>query len=412
MLRQLFNREILRYIGPAFLVTVGFIDPGNWATNIAGGSEFNYSLLWVITLSTLMLILLQTMSARLGIVTNRSLAELCRTEFHPAVSSVLGVTIILASIATALAEFLGAAIGLYLLFGIPIWLAGIFAAVIVLFLIGLQRYGHSTIEHIIIGFISIIGFAYLVELYLVKPEWNLAFYHSVVPTVNGKSILIAMGMLGAVVMPHNIYLHSSVVRHIDFPVEEKDVKKLFRFELVDTILAMGVGWLINSAMVIVAAAVFFRNGVFVDSIEQASLTLKPLAGDLARILFGIALLCSGLSSSTTAGLAGASVFTGYLNKSKDPQGFWFQLGMAVTILPALAIIAMNLNSYQVLIISQVILSVQLPFTMLPLYLLTNRTQIMGVHKNNLPLKLLASLAIIIIIGLNLFLLFQILIAKV
>lgn len=406
MLRQIFSREILRYIGPAFLVTVGFIDPGNWATNIAGGSEFNYSLLWVITLSTLMLILLQTMSARLGIVTNRSLADLCRAEFHPAISSILGITIIIASIATALAEFLGAAIGLNLLFGIPIWLAGILSAVIVLFLIGLQRYGHSVIEHIIIGFVSIIGFAYLIELYLVKPEWNLAVYHSFVPTVNGKSILVAMGMLGAVVMPHNIYLHSSVVRHIDFPESEQDVKKLFRFELVDTILAMGVGWLINSAMIIVAAAVFFRNGIMVNSIEQASLTLQPLVGDLARLLFGIALLCSGLSSSTTASLAGANVFTGYLNKNKEVQGFWFQLGMAVTIIPALIIIAIGLNAYQVLIISQVVLSIQLPFTMIPLLLLTNRKQIMGVHANNFILKLLAGLAIIIIIGLNAFLLWQ------
>jgi manganese transport protein len=409
MFRQIFNKEILRYIGPAFLVTVGFIDPGNWATNIAGGSEFNYGLLWVITLSTLMLILLQTMSARLGIVTNRSLAELCRTEFHPTISSVLGGTIILASIATALAEFLGAAIGLYLLFGIPIWLAGILAAVIVLLLIGLQRYGHTTIERIIIGFVSIIGFAYLIELYLVKPDWSLAIYHSIVPSLGGKSILVAMGMLGAVVMPHNIYLHSSIVRHIDFSPTEKNVRKLFRFELIDTILAMGVGWIINCAMIIVAAAVFFRNGVFVNSIEQASFTLKPLAGDLARFLFGIALLCSGLSSSTTAGLAGANVFTGYLNKSKDPQGFWFQLGMAVTIIPALAIIVMNFNSYQVLILSQVVLSIQLPFTMIPLFLLTSRKKIMGVHANNLTLKLLASLAIIIIIGLNLFLLSRLLV---
>ncbi|MFB3895363.1 MAG: Nramp family divalent metal transporter [bacterium] len=406
MLRQIFSREILRYIGPAFLVTVGFIDPGNWATNIAGGSEFNYSLLWVITLSTLMLILLQTMSARLGIVTNRSLADLCRTEFHPAVSSILGITIILASIATALAEFLGAAIGLYLLFGIPVWLAGILSSIIVLFLIGLQRYGHSVIEHIIIGFVSIIGFAYLIELYLVKPDWSLSVYHSFIPSLEGKSILVAMGMLGAVVMPHNIYLHSSVVRHIDFPADEKDVRKLFRFELVDTILAMGVGWLINSAMIIVAAAVFFRNGIMVNSIEQASLTLQPLVGDLARVLFGIALLCSGLSSSTTASLAGANVFTGYLNKSKEYQGFWFQLGMAVTIIPALIIIALNLNAYQVLIISQVVLSIQLPFTMIPLLLLTNRKQIMGVHANNFILKLLAGLAIIIIIGLNAFLLWQ------
>ncbi len=378
--RFTFNRELLRYLGPGFLVTVGFIDPGNWATNIAGGAQFNYSLLWVITLSTLMLIFLQHMSAHLGIVSGKCLAEGCR-EYLPRWSNyILGSTAMLACMATALAEFLGAAVGLTILTGLPLALSAVVSGVVILAVVTVQKY--DQIEHLIISFVSVIGFCYLIELYLVKPDWASALRSSVVPTIGSREIFIAMGMLGAVVMPHNFYLHSEVIQKRNWKAEDEQRKRqLLRYEFLDTILAMCTGWVINCAMVIVAAAVFFRNNVMVTDVVQAADTLRPLAGGLAEFLFAVALICAGVSSSITACLAGGTVFTGFLGKEIDAQKKWFRAGVLLTAVPAIVLIIFLKDVYMSLIWSQVVLSLQLPFTILPLILLTRSRRVMGRYAN-------------------------------
>jgi manganese transport protein len=400
---RLFNREMLRYLGPGFLVTVGFIDPGNWATNIAGGSQFGYSLLWVITLSTLMLILLQHMAAHLGIVTGECLAEACRTFFPRKLNFLLGGSIMAACIATALAEFLGAAFGVSLILGWPLWISSLVAGLAVLALVAVQKY--DQIEHLIIAFVSIIGFCYVFELWIVKPDWAAAARAAVVPELSSSTIFIAMGMLGAVVMPHNLYLHSEVIQKRNWVAADPVRKRqLLRYEFLDTLLAMGAGWLINCAMVVVAAAVFFRNGVTVTDILQAADTLRPLAGNLARTLFAVALLCAGISSSITACLAGGTVFTGFLGKEIDPQKVWFRAGVLVTAIPALVMVVLQRDAFRTLIWSQVVLSMQLPFTILPLIWLTRSRKVMGAYANGRTENALMYLAGTVIIVLNVLLL--------
>lgn len=398
-----FNLELLRYLGPGFLVTVGFIDPGNWATNIAGGSEFNYSLLWVITLSTLMLVFLQHMSAHLGIVTGRCLAESCRRWFPVWANYLFGGSIMLACVATALAEFLGAAIGLTILTGFPLALSAVLSGVVILALVTVQKY--DSIEHLIISFVSVIGFCYLLELYLVKPDWGAAIKASFIPSLDSSRIFIAMGMLGAVVMPHNLYLHSEVIQKRNWAAATKERKKqLLRYEFLDTLLAMGAGWMINAAMIIVAAAVFYRHGVIVNDVAQASETLKPLAGELAGFLFAVALICAGISSSITACLAGGTVFTGFLGKEIDPQKSWFRFGVFLTALPAIAFIAVVADTYRTLIWSQVILSIQLPLTVIPLILLTRSPKVMGEYANGHGENLLLYICGGLVVFLNMLLL--------
>ncbi|MCC6443204.1 MAG: Nramp family divalent metal transporter [Armatimonadetes bacterium] len=399
-----FWRELMRYMGPGFLVTVGFIDPGNWATNIAGGSEFNYSLLWVITLSTLMLILLQNMAARLGIVTGRSLAANVRAHFPRKLSHFLGITIIVACAATDLAEYLGAALGFRLLLGIPPLIGAPLTVVIVLLAILGQRY--QRLERMIIGFLAIIAGCYVVELFLVKPEWGALAPCMVIPSVDSKSILVAMGMLGAVVMPHNIYLHSNVIQSRDWSGEEAHKKELMRFEFLDTCMAMGMGWLVNSSMIIVAAAVFFRHGTSASGIEQASETLRPLVGPLAQVIFGVALLFAGIGSSITSSLAKANVVTGFLGKPEDPHSLIYRVGLVITSVPVMLVIAMNFDSYRVLILSQVALSLQLPFTIIPLLILAGRKSVMGEYACARIEKALGILVAVLVIGLNALLLYQ------
>jgi manganese transport protein len=284
-------KTVLRFVGPSFLVTVGFIDPGNWATNIEGGSRFGYDLLWVITLSTIMLIVIQHMAAKLGIATGKSLAVNIRDRFAPRVSALLGVTVVLACVATDAAELIGGAIGFNLLFGMPRWLGALVTVLLEVFLIVSQRY--HRIEVIIIAFLSIISLCYLVEILIVKPDWETLAPSLVIPSIDRSSIYVAMAMLGAVVMPHNIFLHSNVIHSRKWGISELEKKALLRYEKIDTFSAMLLGWVVNSAMIIVAAAVFFRNHVVVDSIEQAPATLEPLAGPLAGLLFAVALVLWG-----------------------------------------------------------------------------------------------------------------------
>lgn len=398
--------QILPYLGPGFIITVGFVDPGNWATNIAGGSQFGYQLLWVITLSTLMLILLQNLSARLGIVTGRSMAANVRNLFPRWVSNLLGVTIILACAATGLAEYLGAALGLYLLFRIPLAIGAPLTLVLVVAAILGQRY--KRLERMIIWFLAVIAGCYVVELVLVRPDWGRVLPSIVLPSVSSQSILVAMAILGAVVMPHNIYLHSNVIQSRDWEGPPEKKKKLLRLEFLDTASAMGLGWIVNSAMIVVAAAVFFRHGIQVTSIEQASATLRPLAGKGAQFLFGIALLFAGVGSSITSSMTEANVITGYLGKPEDPKAWAYRIGLVATSIPALILIAVGMNSYKVLILSQVALSVQLPFTVIPLLILVGSRKVMGEFASGWGEKVLGGIVAAIVLVMNGLLLVQIL----
>jgi manganese transport protein len=369
-------RVFLKFLGPGFLVTIGFIDPGNWATNIAGGADFRYNLLWVITLSTLMLILIQGMSARLGIATGKSLGVNMREHFSPPVSALLGVTIVVACAATDVAELLGGAIGFKLLFGLPLW------------------------------FLGIIAICFVIELFIVKPDWLMVGPALVVPRVSSKNIYIAMGMLGAVVMPHNVFLHSNVIQSRKWGTTEEEKRRLIRYEKLDTLTAMGVGWLVNSAMIIVAAAVFFRHGVHVDSLEQASATLRPLAGRFAGFLFALALLAAGISSSTTSSMAEVNVITAFLGKPEDPKTLLYKVSAFITAIPSFVVILMKIDTFKILILSQVVLSIQLPFTLIPLLVLCRKGNVMGSFRSNSAEFLLAIAVSVVIIALNLFLLYS------
>ncbi len=403
--RVLFSRSFLRYLGPGFIVTVGFIDPGNWATNLAAGSRFGYELLWVITLATLMLILFQGMSARLGIATGHSLAYAVRRRFSRPWVAVFGGSIVLACVATDIAEILGGALGFNLLFGLPLWLGGVLSLVLKVGLVATGRY--HMIERLIVVFLAIIAVCYVGELFMVKPDWASAARSAVVPQVSGASIAVAVGMLGAVVMPHNIYLHSNVILSRDWTADPADKARLISYEMGDTTIAMSMGWLVNSAMVIVAAAVFNRHAIDVTSIEQASATLEPLVGALARGLFGVALLLAGLGSSITSSMAEANVLTGYLGRPEDPRSTFYRIGLFVLALPAFLVIVAGFDSYKVLLLSQVLLSIQLPLTILPLLLLTGDRRVMGDLVSGRVERSLGAVAGVVVVALNVVLLFTV-----
>ena len=396
-------KALLRFLGPGFLVTVGFIDPGNWATNIEGGSRFGYDLLWVITLSTAMLIVIQNMAARLGIATGKSLAVNVREHFPKPVSAFLGLTIVLACVATDVAELLGGAIGFQLLFGLPLWAGALTTVFLEVFLIVSQRY--HRLERIIVGFLGVIGLCYAIEIFIVKPDWVALAPSLVVPRVDRSSIYVAMGILGAVVMPHNVFLHWNVIHSRKWGVTDADKVALLRYEKIDTLAAMSLGWLVNTSMIIVAAAVFARHHAVVDSIEQASATLKPLAGSLAGLLFAIALVFAGVGSSVTSSMAEANVITGFLGKPEDPRTLLYRVSVFVTAIPSFLIILFSLNTYRILIFSQVVLSIQLPFTLVPLLILCRRRKVMGAFASGAGEFTAALVISSIVIALNAYLLY-------
>ncbi|MFH2049499.1 MAG: Nramp family divalent metal transporter [bacterium] len=397
-------KTILSFLGPGFLVTVGFIDPGNWATNIEGGSKFGYQLLWVITLSTVMLIVIQNMAAKLGIATGKSLAVNIREHFSRPVSSVLGLTIVLACVATDVAELIGGAIGFNLLFGMPLWLGALLTVLLEVFLIISQRY--HRLEAIIMGFLGIIGLCYLIEIVIVKPDWGAVAPAIIIPSVDRSSIYVAMAILGAVVMPHNIFLHSNVIHSRKWGTSEKEKLDFSRYEKIDTFLAMFMGWLVNSAMIIVAAAVFSGNNIVVDSIEQASATLKPLAGPLAGFLFAIALVFAGVGSSVTSSMAEANVITGFLGKPEDPRTLLYRISVFITAIPSFLIILMGFDTFRILIFSQVVLSIQLPFTLIPLLILCRNQKRMGSFRSSNKEFVAAVIISAIVIVLNVYLLYS------
>lgn len=399
--------DILRHIGPGLLVTVGFIDPGNWASNFAAGSEFGYALLWVVTLSTAMLILLQHNVAHLGIVTGQCLSEaatryLPRWQSRPVLWSAMA-----ASVSTSLAEILGAAIALEMLFGLPI-IIGSAAATIVCGVLLLTN-SYRRVEGGIIAFVSLIGFSFLYELTLTDTDWAAAAQAAVVPSLPQGSMLVVMSVLGAVVMPHNLFLHSEVIqsRQIQKQGEEK-IKYALKYEFYDTLLAMIVGWAINSAMIVLAADTFFATGRTVDSLPDAGALLAPLLGGGAAMVFAVALLLAGISSTVTSGMAAGSIFAGIYNEPYDIKDVHSRAGILISFIGAFLILIFVGDAFKGLIISQAVLSLQLPLTIFTQVRLTSSARVMGRYVNRRLTSVLLYVMATFVSLLNLYLLWQLL----
>lgn len=379
--RYLGGLDIFRYIGPGLLVTVGFIDPGNWASNFAAGSEFGYSLLWVVTISTVMLIVLQHNVAHLGIVTGLCLSE-AATRYTPKwISRPILATAVLASISTSLAEILGGAIALQMLFGIPVIWGAILTTVFVLIMLFTNSY--KKIERAIIAFVSVIGLSFIYELFLVQIDWPQAVSGWIKPTFPQGSILIIMSVLGAVVMPHNLFLHSEVIQSHEYnKQDEHSVRKVLKYELFDTLFSMIVGWAINSAMILLAATTFYKNNIQVEELQQAQSLLEPLLGSNAVTVFALALLMAGISSTVTSGMAAGSIFAGIFGESYHIRDIHSQVGVVLSLGIALLLIMFIGDPFKGLLISQMVLSIQLPFTVFLQVGLTSSTKVMGKYANS------------------------------
>ena len=373
-------RDILKFIGPGLLVTVGFIDPGNWAANIAAGSQFGYSLLWMVTLSTIMLILLQHNVAHLGIVTGDCLAEATMKHLNPHLARTILGTGLLAVVSTALAEIMGGAIALEMLFKIPIRIGAVIILAVVLFLLFSNSY--TKLEKLIVGFVSVIGFSFLYELSAVVIDWPTALKSWVTVSFPHNSMMIIMAVMGAVVMPHNLFLHSEIIQSRQWNKEDEAViNRELKFEFLDTSISMIIGWAINSAMIILAAATFFTNNIQVTELGQAHELLTPMLGAKASILFGIALLFSGISSTITAGMAGGTIFAGIYKEPYDIKDKHTKIGVASILIVSTIIIFMISDPFKGLVISQMVLSIQLPVTVFLQIYLTSSEKVMGKHKN-------------------------------
>ncbi|MFP5221354.1 MAG: Nramp family divalent metal transporter [Acidobacteriota bacterium] len=395
--------EIWKYIGPGLLVTVGFIDPGNWAANVAAGAGFGYKLLWMVTLSTVMLIVLQHNAAHLGIATGLCLSEGAAHHLPvPAARFVLG-TAVLASISTALAELLGGAIALRMLFGVPLWLGALFTLCVVLWMLFANTY--RRLEKYIIGFVSLIGISFVFELSMVHIEWGQAARGWVVPSFPDGSIPIIMSVLGAVVMPHNLFLHSEIIQSRQWNLDNDDIiHHQLKYEFTDTLVSMLVGWAINSSMILLAAAAFYSSNVPVSELEQAQNMLTPLVGSAAAVVFALALLFAGVASSVTAGMAGGAIFAGIFKEPYNMGDIHTRVGVALTLTVAYLIILAVPDAFQGLIVSQIVLSIQLPFTILLQLYLTSSKKVMGKWVNKRSTTVILSVIAAVVIGLNVLLL--------
>ncbi len=396
-------RALLPFLGPAFIASVAYIDPGNYATNIQGGSAFGYNLLWVIALANLMAILLQTLSAKLGLATGHNLAEMCRLQFRKPVVYAMWVVSEIAAMATDLAEFLGASVALNLLFGIPIIYATLITGVITYAILLLQRYGFRPIEAVITGLVGIIAVCYILETLFSRPDWGQVGYHTVVPWLGGaQSVLFSVGIIGATVMPHALYLHSSLTQKRIIPRSEKEARRIFRWSIPDVMIAMGLAGLVNMAMLYMAAATFHAHGqTNVADISTAYQTLTPLLGGAASFIFAISLLASGLSSSTVGTMAGQVIMQGFV-------GFTIPVWIRrlVTMLPAFLVALLGFDTTSTLVISQVVLSFALPLPVITLILFTRRRDLMGTLVNR-PLTTWAAIACsVLILSLNLWLIYS------
>ena len=395
--------RLLPFLGPAIIASVAYVDPGNFATDLQSGSQLGYTLLWVVVTSNLMAMVLQTLSAKLGIATGHNLAEQCRLSLPRGLCFLLWGVMEIVAMATDLAEFLGAALGFHLLFGLPLALAGLLTAVVTFLLLSLERYGFRRLELVIALLVAAIAVSYLAELLLARPDWKQAAFHSVVPAFGGRNgVLLASGILGATVMPHVIFLHSALTqgRIVVAGLEER--KRLLRYQTLDVVLALGLAGAINGAMLIVAACTFHARGlVNVDAIEKAHLTLRPLLGSAAGTLFAIALLASGLSSSAVGTMAGQVVMQGFL-EFRIP--LWVR--RVATMAPALLVIGLGANPTRTLVLSQVVLSLALPFAVVPLVVFSSRKRLMGPLVNRPATTAVAAGIATLIVAVNIYLLWE------
>ena len=390
------------FLGPAFIAAVAYVDPGNFATNIAGGARYGYMLLWVILTANLMAMLIQSMSAKLGIATGKNLPEVCRERFPRPVTLALWMQAEVIAMATDLAEFIGAALALNLLFGIPLFPAGLMTAVGAFGILELQRRGFRPLEAAIAALVGVIVVAFAFQMFYAQPEADRILAGLFTPGFAGTdSVLLAAGILGATVMPHVIYLHSALTQRRVVGRTEEEKRKIFRFELVDVVIAMAIAGAINASMLIMAAALFHANGLNVGDIDFAFEQLKVLEGNTPAILFGVALLASGLSSSSVGTMAGQVVMQGFINR-RIP--LW--LRRLITMLPALIILAAGLNPSRSLVISQVVLSFGIPFALIPLLIHCRNHQVMGALVNRRTTTVIATVVVTLIVSLNVFLLYQ------
>jgi manganese transport protein len=395
--------RLLPFLGPAFVAAVAYIDPGNYATNIQAGARYGFVLLWVVVGSNLMAMLVQAVSAKLGIATGRNLAEICRDRLPRWLVMVMWVVMEIVAMATDLAEFLGAALGLNLLFNVPLLYAGLATGVATFVILGLEQLGFRPLEAVITGLVGVVSVSYLIETVLERPKWGQVFYHAVIPGLSGpESVLLAAGILGATVMPHAIYLHSSLTQkriQVDDPEQKR---MLFHFEVIDVTAAMTLAGLVNAAMLVMAATTFFAQGkTGVGTIEEAHRTLQPLLGRAASAIFAISLLASGLSSASVGTMAGQMIMQGFLHWHIP---IWIR--RLVTMAPSLAVIAAHLDPTNILVVSQVVLSFGLPFAVVPLVLFTSRSEVMGVLVNRRLTTAVLTLIIAVILFLNFYLLYQ------
>ena len=403
------------FLGPAFIAAVAYVDPGNYATNIQSGAKFGYTLVWVVFASNFMAMLIQSMSAKLGIATGKNLAEMMRDRYPQWATIVMWIMMELVAMATDLAEFLGAALGVYLLFpglfgrlgaftGLPdLLLPAVIMGLLTLVVLLLEHSGFRPLEALITSLVGIIAVCYLLETILDKPSWGAIAYHSVVPTFAGpESILLATGILGATVMPHAIFLHSSLTQGRIVTREPKQLRRLFKFEVADILIAMSIAGLVNAAMLIMAASTFYANGLSnIGTIEEAHRTLEPLLGSAASLFFAISLLASGHSSSTVGTMAGQVIMQGFIHR-KIPM--WIRRLM--TMLPSFVVVGLKLDPTSTLVLSQVVLSFGLPFAIIPLVVFTADRKVMGVLVNRRVTTMVAWIVAALIVALNVFLLYQ------
>lgn len=400
---KLMALDFIKYIGPGLIVTVGFIDPGNWAANVSAGSSYGYTLLWMVTLSTIMLILLQHNAAHLGIVTGYCLSEAASIHLRPKLGRFILISAVLAAVATAMAEILGASIALNMLFKLPIWIGAIIVTSLVLWMLMSNSYKH--LERWIIGFVSIIGLCFILELTFVHVEWKEALIGWVKPSFSKASMPVIMSVLGAVVMPHNLFLHSEIIQSRQWNLQDEKIReRQLKYEFLDTLFSMIIGWAINSAMILVAASAFFHNNIEVSELNQAQVMLKPLLGNVASLIFALALLFSGIASSVTAGMAGGSIVAGIFNEPYDIEDKHTKLGVGVTLLSAGLIIFLVSDAFKALVYSQMLLSIQLPITIFLQIYLTSSKRVMGKFKNSKLDKIALWIIGIIVTILNIMLL--------
>ncbi|AOT99986.2 MULTISPECIES: Nramp family divalent metal transporter [Bacillus] len=395
-------KRLLPFLGPAFIAAIAYIDPGNFATNISAGSKFGYMLLWVILFSNLMAFLIQVLSAKLGIATGKNLPEIARDRYPKWVSAGLWIQGELVIMATDLAEFIGAALGLNLLFGIPMVEAAIIAAIGSFAILELQRRGYRALEAGIAGLLFVVVIAFALQTFFAKPDAASVLEGLFIPKIDGMdSVLLATGILGATVMPHAIYLHSALTQRRVVGKTDSERKKIFRFETIDILIAMVIAGAINASMLIVAAALFFKNGLYVEDLDVAYQQFGHYIGPASAILFGIGLLAAGLSSSSVGTLSGDIIMQGFI-RYRIP----LYLRRFITIIPPMIIIISGVNATEALVWSQVVLSFGISFALVPLIMFTSNKRLMGALTNRKWVTALAWLIAVLVIALNLFVIYD------